>query len=805
MKRAMLAIVIGIFLVLDIASAAELDFHVSSGEVWIGESIDFTCVVDGVTGDIDIIIEKEDFYQPLPIGSGDGNHTHRYTPQVLGTFEAYCSNGTVNSATDEFSVSALVTEITYLENVYSDEEVHLRCKVYRETSFLEEIKTNISFKLFLDDDKKTIDSPYWSSGEWYIYTQEANLGGKDYTLRLESLYLDKTNYTEITFQVNPALDFSLDFGPSEIKHGDTVTASVTAEYHGSDVYGSAGVVVTINGQVVTVTKTPTGFTFTAPSMNPGTYDLAVTLTHNDLHETITRNIHYVIPVHGTSYDANGKGVSVDLKFTKDTYSKTIKIAGGSYSDSLPFGTYTLEATYGGLKTRLTDVPVHSELSDFIRFDYFNILDAGGLNMVGGHVMEFSHTFNTAYIDASYEAAKVKDEKSLEVYRCDDWNFNSRKCSGSWVKVSSTIDEPSNRASFQVTSLSTFVIGEMKEMHVSASIDKSDYYFNQTIKLTGVVRDSNNKIVPDATVTYRIEGTQGSVRTTSNGIFSADITVPSKEGRNVLRLNATKQFYVPAGSDLDLNILRKREFNIISPMDTEIEGEAELELSLVNSGDSTLHDITITMTGLPLNSDYSPKTLTQLLSGQEAGIKITTTPDDSDKRIYTVAVLVESRELTFSDSFVITVKKEDQQDQNQTTTQPQSNETAHFILPEINLTGITSFFTADTTSLLNIGSIVASVIIITLLFIKANRKKKYTAITRYYITHILETIKKEVLKGEDTAGYIHEMEKPEKQPYDHISKPEPRKPSKPVHKKRKPKPRKPEPEYLELKPHETGVG
>ena len=125
MKRILLATLIGIFLALNIVSA-QLELHVSSDNIWIGDSVDFTCSVEDVIGSI-----YTDIISPLnttkPMGSGNGNHTYTgYTPRVLGTFEAYCTNGSVDSVHKTFTVSSLVMEITHIESLYSDEEVYLR-------------------------------------------------------------------------------------------------------------------------------------------------------------------------------------------------------------------------------------------------------------------------------------------------------------------------------------------------------------------------------------------------------------------------------------------------------------------------------------------------------------------------------------------------------------------------------------------------------------------------------------------------------------------------------------------------------
>ena len=335
---------------------------------------------------------------------------------------------------------------------------------------------------------------------------------------------------------------------------------------------------------------------------------------------------------------------------------------------------------------------------------------------------------------------------------------------------------------------------MKELSVSASIDKSQYYFDQEIKLTGVVKDKDNKIVPGASVHYEIDGISGTITTETNGVFSVDIPVPRIEGRNILTINATRDFYESSGTILGLAILRKNELNMIIPTTTEIgEGEeTSLDLILVNSGDTVLHNVIVSITGLPADSDYEPKTMTGLLANEQKTIRIMTNPEPDDKRVYTITVSIDSDETSYTDSFVLTVKRNHTQDQ---TNQTQTNETIQPVADySFDFSFVTAYVTANGTAIVNTGSIIASVLIIAFFAVKTKRKKAFTLMTRYYVMHLLNTIKNEVLRDMKT------IKPPPKERLVMRASGQSKPKKKPI--KRKPKKQE---EYVELQPHMTGVG
>ena len=792
MKRIALITVTCIFLAINTVSAS-LELHASSDSIWFGDSLDFTCSVEDVTGTIYTEIISP-LYTHLPMGTGDGNHSYRYTPQILGTFEAYCTNGSVDSVHKTFTVSSLVIEITGIESVYSDEEVYLRSRIFKQTETLEEIISGLDLNIYLDDSYLDIEEPYYYMNEWHIFSKNSELDGRNYLLRLESVYEGKSNHTEAVINVKPALEFSItSINPVNVFGGEEITAVLSAKYHGSDILNLAGISAIFNDQIISFTRTANGIKIQAPEIALGTYNFIISLSYNDLQESETRQIYYVIPVHGQATDSDSIGVNGQLKFSKDGFTKTLIINNGLYSDSVPYGTYEIEAIFSKFLVRFFNVAVTQELTNILRYDSFPDLVLGGLRTAGGYAIEFTPSYSRAYIEAEYDASKVGDETKLKVYKCGNWNFDAKTCNGNWIKIQSDIDTNQNKAKFEVDSLSAFVIGEMKALEISASLDRKDYYTGQTMKLTGVVKDKDNKVVPDASVTYTVDGISDTLTTNSNGIFSADITVPRTEGRNVIIINATKVFYENAGAILEFNILRRKEFNVILPQSTEIlEGEEnELELILVNSGDTTLNNIRLSLNGLPSFSDYHPQTIANMMTGAEVKITITSTPQSSDKRVYTVPITIESNELTYTDSFVITVKR------NTTEVNDTTNQTVTPVIPddefELDFSAITAYLSGNTTAIMNIGSIIALVVIIAFLGIRVNRKRKFTKMTRYYIMHILNLLKSEVIRGSE-SGILPKEEFTEQV----------RKPAKKMQRKRKPVKRK-ENDYLELKPHETGVG
>jgi hypothetical protein len=738
MKRILLAALIGIFLVINTVSSQSMNFSVSPESLWLGDYTDLACVTDGVTGPVYAEITSP-LYTRLPMAANESYYSYQYIPQILGTFEAYCTNDSVSSGAVSFNVSSLVLE-TSCPSVYSDEEVHLRARVFKKTSVLEEIKASgLEFRLYLDGTQVYTSAPYYLD-DWHIDTVNASLSGRNYTLRLEAIYTGKSNYTETALEVKPALEFSVTgINPSSVRGGENMTANLLAEYHDANILSSANINVTINGQAVDFIRTTTGLTFQTPPLSPGTYGLVINLGRGSLSRTETRQLDYVIPVHGEVKDADNKGVTGTLKFSKTSYTKVISVTNGVYSDTVPAGTYEVEATFTKFRARFTGVPITSEVANLLRFDSFQNT-MGGLRVVGGYALEFSQPFQRVYIEAEYDAQKITDETELEVYKCGNWNIDARKCNGNWARIASDVNAVSNKASFEVDSLSGFVLGEMSELAVSAAIDRSEYYFGQAIKLSGVVKDKNNNVVPDAVVTYYIGSLTGTLTSDGGGLFSADITVPRSEGKSVMIINASKTFYQPAGALMELTILKRNELGLVFPESPEVkEGEtSEIEIKLSNSGDTTLTDVKVTLSGLPGGSDYSPKTISSLLSGEEKTVKILLNPGPEDKKVYTVTVSLAASEASYSDSFVLTVKRAIVQNNVNET----ENQTLTTRVPDFS--AITAYFAANGTAIMNLGSVAASALVIIFLGIRAGSGRGRNPMARSSILSVLEAIKKEVI-------------------------------------------------------------
>ncbi len=747
MKGMLLAMIIGIFLAVNLVSAQQFDIYTDPTSVWTDDTVHFECICNEIiTDDVYTVIntpEPQTVY--IKMGKVDSTHySSQYIPQVPGDFEVYCTSFSAGTEynTSIIFVRSLDLDIDDLLVQYTDDDISLELYVYVYEEADEPVAITtfeeLEFDLYVDGQEiefgRSIQGEKWTLD---ITGYDPDPGA--HTLRVVASYDGKNVQEDIPFEMDPAFEFEIgSMTPEEVLNGDTLTIYLTSSYHQSNVLPSTNVSVYLDGQEMSFEKSASSISFDVPAKGPGSYILSIEGEYGELSHTINGQVDYVIPVHGETFDADDKGVYGTLTFSRTSYSKNVPVTNGIYSGYITTGTYEVRADFDSFDARFTSVPITGEIENIIRYDKFTSADIAGLRIVGGYALEFSPAFNRVYIEADYDAGKLSggDESGIEVYKCHYWNLDARKCRSinDWVLVDSDVNTGSNRVLFEVDSLSGFVIGEPKDLEISATLDMDEYFYGEVMHLTGVVKDQDNKPVDGATVEYSVSGSGDSLTTDSGGIFSADIIVPKREGNNILILNTSKTFYHQAGEMLEFKVFKREEIELELPQDAEVTvGETgTFTITIRNTGDIVLDNAEISFTGLPKDSSFAPHKFNHIDTGGSKDVQLTLTA--KEKRVLTITAQIDSDQLSYSDSFVIRVND------------AQSNETvAAEPPPPINFTGMISLLSGSGAAAMNIISVIASVVVIAFLGMKANRKRKFNGAARDYIVHFLNTIKKEVFR------------------------------------------------------------
>jgi hypothetical protein len=720
-----------------------LTIEIEPNEIWIDNPVNISCYFnENVTTPQTVWAYVTPTNQNLSLNLVNlSYYVREYSPPLLGTYTVFCSNGTSNSNQKMFTVNDLKLNIIESpKSIYTDENLEIKANITKISDSEESISSNVNFKVFINENEVPIneDNTYFMSNRWIITTGSlSNFNPGSYTLHLEtSLNLigkTKTVSDDKSLEIYPALEFYISsINPSNIIGSENVTIKLYAAYHNSSILNSANISLSINNQNIAFKKIADGIIFQAPSLNPGSYNLKVELEYEGMKYSDSKNIEYVISLHGEVVDADGKSVSGKIRLVKEGWSQTILISNGVYSGYVPKGTYTISVTFPKLSATFTNVLISDEVKNLIRYDSFDQAALEGIKTAANFALEFALDFEKLFLEVEYDAKKISDETAIEVYTCSNWNLDARTCTGKWEEVDSTINSIANLAKFELSHLSAFLIGERKGLQIESKLDKAQYYLGEPMELTGIIRE-DYKPVDDALVRYEIEGVTGETRTNANGVFSIELQAPNKEGTYTLIINASKLLYKPTTTSKEFSVTKKKEITLILPLSAEVVVglNSSLEISVLNSGQEALHNFRVDITGIPNEwFDFSPKTWNVSAVGEEKKIEIRVNPKSPEKNAYNIMVEVKSDEMEKKDSFVLSVRKpKTGTGETATVTQPKGFQiTAHLI--------------SNTVNLINSLSIIASGTIIFLLIKRARRK---ISGSRNYI-NLLRSIKQEVMRS-----------------------------------------------------------
>jgi hypothetical protein len=326
-----------------------------------------------------------------------------------------------------------------------------------------------------------------------------------------------------------------------------------------------------------------------------------------------------VAINGKFVDENDKAIPTRLSFFSNGIEKLrlYTDAAGSYSGSLPPGTYDIEIVFPQSTLRLYNVEIKS-FEDPIRYYYFGSLDLEGINVAGLFVYEVALPYYKASIEMKYDEKNVANENLIKVYKCENWNSGKKECYGRWNEAIAIVDKIRNVVYVNTTSLSAYAIGTLKKLSIDFNLNKETFYLKDLVRLRGMVLDEYRNPVSNVSISMKIKNTNISAKTFSdnNGLFTLEFLSPEKEGNYSLILTAEKHPFLSFNSSFELKVVKSKEVSIVFPDTISLKQGDNLtqELSIVNIGQTELYNLNISLTGIP--SEYY--SLTQEIGKLEVG-------------------------------------------------------------------------------------------------------------------------------------------------------------------------------------------
>jgi len=153
---------------------------------------------------------------------------------------------------------------------------------------------------------------------------------------------------------------------------------------------------------------------------------------------------FVSPTRTRDSNATDGNLSVIL------YTDTCNITASAFSSNLNF--------------TLLNVPITEDISDALRLDnpsssVATLLLPSNYEFTDVYVIRTPLTYDSVNLTLKYDNPSQVSEADLKPYRCANYNFETRTCSGTWAIVSVyTQNTTVNTFTFTLTSLSAFAIG-----------------------------------------------------------------------------------------------------------------------------------------------------------------------------------------------------------------------------------------------------------------------------------------------------------------------------------------------------------
>jgi hypothetical protein len=677
-----------------------------SDDLWLGESatISLNCYDSNDIESVYANITGNSIVLPIMnFTNNNGNYTLTVSKDYLdrtGQFDAtiYCRNNLseVNTSVKSFTVSNLTEQISAVTPTpaYIGDTIEIDAIVKKNDARL---SSGVSFNVYLNNQLKSLKiMPAYDSNKGWMLKIDSPSTSSIYDLKVFAFY-GRTNVTAYSsVDVRSSVEFNIEsVDKSWVKSDDNITVTLKAFEKGSLIeLNKDNVEIKINSadaQVTSVSKRDNLFDVKviAPTMSSGSYQLEAYLNYKGSTYSDKEPIDYIVSIEGSIVDSNNKAISTQIKFIQSgvTSLSLVTDAYGHYTGSVPPGTYDIEMAFPKSTLYLYSVLVNS-FNDPLRYFYGDDFDVPGIRNAGLYDYELDLSYSDAEIEMSYNEKNVVNEDNLRIFKCSSWNTGKKICNDEWLEINGDIDVIRNKVKVSSTTLSAFILGELKSLSVDFNPDKEEYYIGDNVKIRGIVKDNDGNSVGNASVTVKVKNTQISYNVVAdiNGVFSVEFPSPEEEGLYIVSVSSKKNPYIDFKGEKSFDVVKKKSVYIDFPETIRIERGNNLtqEFSLVNDGQADVSNIQISLEGLPQSYYSISSNNIDLKSEQSKNLYLEFhIPVYADVGISSGTIKIESGNITEEKVFGLNIVEI-----GDNSTSPSTGLLTGFTLPEISYSELT---------------------------------------------------------------------------------------------------------------------
>jgi hypothetical protein len=685
----------------------------------------------------------------LQISSSYLTKTGSYTADIV------CLNdqGSNSSSSNPFDVSVLTGNIAYVEPdpVYVGGAVDIGFSVEKDGISISPFST-VSFQVLLNGDEYTIKNlPFVVEDAWKLTIDSPGISGL-YDVSVTAAYDGSSATNSSSIEVKNLVNFDVvSVDNSLVAPEENITLSVRADEKGVPIALDSGMLsVEINSEPATILDVlENGDLYNVkvspPSLVPGNYSLVVGFVYENYSFSRTEGVVYAVPVSGEILNNDEKGVKLEIKFTSKDTGKITSISTdseGMYSGKLAPGDYDIKVIHKQAEMQLFDSSLNEEYGS-IRLTPLNGVNILGMVIAGIYAAESSVSYSDVELKLGYSDGVIKNEDDLKLFKCSNWNSGKRDCNSEWTVVPiEKRDIVGNVIEASPDSLSVFAIGAVNSLKIEASLSKDVYNLDDTVKITGFVRDEFNTPVPDVQVDILGSGIVHTTTSDAGGIFSFEFPAQGDEGVRTFTLTATRSPYIIATLAKEFTLEKSREIFINFP-DVKVEqgDNTTFIMSVRNMGQADEKGLQITISGIPEEFYEIMTTSLDIPPKEERDVEVFFNVLPGTKpTVYSGKVIINGSGVNVEKRFAFTIVEMFEEVEE---TAPAFDLWPKFDLPtgDIILNDINS----------NMSYIIVLLVVVVVLvyFIK---RRKHRDFERLEVTSVLSDIKREIRRDGDHQAH-----------------------------------------------------
>jgi len=613
-----------------------------------------------------------------------------------GQFDAtiYCQNNLSNETSNltSFTVSKLTGYISGINPypAYTGETMEIDFIVKRNDA---KISSDVIFNVSVNNQLKALKvAPAYDNNKGWLLKVNPPSEPGIYDIKVVAFY-DRTkviNYSSVEVRNN--IEFNIEsIDKNWVNSNDNITVTLRALEKGNAInLNKNNINIKINSanaEITTISKHDNlvDVKIIAPTLSAGRYELDAYLDHEDSYYSDSKPIDYIVSIGGTLIDANSKAMSVQLRFIQNDVTKLSMTTDsyGHYSGSIPPDNYDLEIKFPQSTLYLDDISI-SNFDDPIKYFYSDEFDLPGIRNHGLYDYSIALSYSSARIEMIYTEKNMVNENNLKIFKCSNWNPGRKICNSVWSEINGDIDIVRNKARINSTTLSAFVIGEIKGISVDFSLDKEIYGLNDKILVRGIAKDEDRNSVSNASIEAYIKNTGINYRATAdeNGIFSLEIQTPKDEGKYELVLKVKKNPYREFNGNKNFEVIKSKSILIDFPDTIKIAKGENLtqNLSLLNNGQADIENLKVYFEGMP-ESYYKFSENISLESGEQKALFVDfNIPFYAEIGVSSATLKIEGNKISQEKVFGLNIVERNESS-NQTL--PTTGLASGFTLPDIN--------------------------------------------------------------------------------------------------------------------------